>query len=78
MKRTIKESIQDLEVIRSALCSYRSRHGKKCDCKFGVKHIKGQKYPALSSGENGCGCPELYEAMHHLRAYLKIMEAENE
>jgi len=36
-----------------------------CDCKFGVK-LTGPSKKHLPSGENGCGCPELYTAIAYL------------
>lgn len=68
MNLTIEETIEALMVIRGCLCAYRSRQGKKCDCKYGVKQIKGKNgYPILPSGEEGCGCPELYQAIYYLK-----------
>lgn len=72
MKQSIEETIQALMVIRGSLCSYRSPHGKVCDCKFGVKQIRGKDgFPALPSGERGCGCPELYQAIGYLKQLRK-------
>lgn len=68
MRRTIEETIVALEVIRSALCAYRSSHGQLCDCKFGVHHVKDKNgHPSLPTGETGCGCPELYQAIGYLK-----------
>jgi hypothetical protein len=72
MKQSIEETIEALMVIRGSLCSYRSRHGKLCDCKFGVRQIKGPNgIPMLPSGERGCGCPELYQAIGYLKQLRK-------
>lgn len=63
---SVDETITALKVIRTALCAYRSPHGKPCDCKFGVRHIKDRQIPTLPTGENGCGCPEIYQAIKYL------------
>tara|TARA_B100001109_G_scaffold126579_1_gene103059 strand:- start:734 stop:991 length:258 start_codon:yes stop_codon:yes gene_type:complete len=72
MKRTVSQSIRDLEVIRQALCSYHNKHGVMCDCKFGVHHLPNKGFPVLPRGENGCGCPELYQAIYHLKRLAEL------
>jgi len=73
MRRTIEETILALEVIRSALCAYRSPHGQLCDCKFGVHHLKDKNgQPCLPTGETGCGCPELYQAIGYLKELREL------
>jgi hypothetical protein len=63
---TIKETIDALKTIRSALCVYHAPYGRTCDCKFGVQLEPGRPYPVLPRGEVGCGCPELYQAIYYL------------
>ena len=80
--RTVSDTIIDLEIIRMALCAYKSTHMKKCDCKFGVHHVYkdhvGRKThnPRLPRGENGCGCPELYDASFYLKNYQTLLNDE--
>jgi len=73
--KSISETIESLKVIRAALCSYHSQYGKLCDCKFGVHLLPGKKWPTLPTGENGCGCPELYTAIAYLEDLEKISKS---
>jgi hypothetical protein len=64
-----EEIIEALKIIRKCVCSYGTGYGKRCDCKFGVTKEKFGK-----GHEDGCGCPELYQAIELLKFDTKELD----